>query len=159
MKKAKKEDMKFKNIRCPTMKIRNLSTGKARTNLFSSEFAAVTVIASVLLLSIIFTLFAVIRIAYVPEWKTDAEQLHMNEIQKDMTELKSTVDMIASKGDTAALLRASNPNSSVYILPVTVSFSMGGGEIPILEPSRSSGTLSVNTDDFVMTITPKNDSG
>lgn len=124
---------------------------KTRKNLFSSESAAATVIAAVLLLSIIFTLFAVVRIAYVPEWKTDAEQSHMSEVQKEMTELKSTVDMIA-------FLTASNTSYSA-LPPVTVPFSMGGGEIPILEPSKSSGTLSVNNEDFTMVITPKNLSG
>ena len=129
------------------MKIRtNRSREKNVKGLLNSESAASTVIAAVLLLSIIFTIFAVVRIAYVPEWKTDAEQLHMSEVQRDMTELKSTVD-------TITFLTALNPNYSVYPYPVTVPFSMGGGEIPILEPSKSSGTLSVNTEDFSMIIT------
>ena len=107
--------------------------------LFKSESAAATVIAAVLLLSIIFTIFAVVRIAYVPEWKNDAEQSHMSEVQRDMKELKSTADMIT-------LLQSSNSNSSPIDFSVTVPISMGGGEIPILEPSKSSGTLSVNTE-------------
>jgi hypothetical protein len=129
---------------------------KDRKDIFSSESAAATVIAAVLLLSIIFTIFAVVRIAYVPEWKNDAEQLHMSEIQRDMTELKSTADMIT-------LLQSTNSNSSpnnfpFIIPPVTVPISMGGGEIPILEPSKSSGTLSVNTEPCKMTITLNNSS-
>ena len=114
--------------------------------LFNSESAAATVIGAVLLLSIIFTIFAVVRIAYVPEWKNDAEQLHMSEVQRDMMELKSTVD-------TIALLMDSNTSYLAHPYPVTIPFSMGGGEIPILEPSKSSGTLSVNIDDFAMNIT------
>lgn len=137
------------------MKIReSRNKEKARKDLFSSESAASTVIAAVLLLSIIFTIFAVVRIAYVPEWKTDAEQSHMSEVQRDMTELKSTADMIT-------LLQSSNSNSSpidfsLTVPPVTVPISMGGGEIPILEPSKSSGTLSINIENFTMIITPKN---
>ena len=120
------------------------SREKIIKGLFNSESAAATVIAAVLLLSIIFTIFAIVRIAYVPEWKNDAEQLHMSEVQRDMTELKSTADMIT-------LLQSSNSNSSpndspLIVPPVTVPISMGGGEIPILEPSKSSGTLSVNTE-------------
>jgi len=50
------------------MKIReSRNKEKARKDLFSSESAASTVIAAVLLLSIIFTIFAVVRIAYIPE--------------------------------------------------------------------------------------------
>ena len=129
------------------MKIReSRNKEKARKDLFSSESAASTVIAAVLLLSIIFTIFAVVKIAYVPEWKTDAEQSHMSEVQRDMTELKSTVD-------TIAFFTVSSPSYSAHPHPVTVPFSMGGGEIPILEPSKSSGTLSVNTEPCNMNIT------
>jgi hypothetical protein len=146
MKKTKQEDIKLKILRCPAMKIKNnRSKEKARKEIFSSESAAATVIAAVLLLSIIFALFAVVRIAYVPEWKTDAEQSHMSEVQRDMVELKSTADMIA-------LLQSLNLNSSPEEFPVTVPVSMGGGEIPILEPSKASGALSVNTEPCNITI-------
>ncbi|AAM03674.1 TPA: hypothetical protein HA338_11460 [Methanosarcina acetivorans] len=124
---------------------------KARKNLFNSESAGATVVAAVLLLSIIFTVLAVVRVEYVPAWKTDAEQSHMSEVQNDMAELKSTVDMIS-------LFTSSELNSSEYGFPVTISFSMGGGEIPILEPSKSSGTLSLNTECCRMTIIPEKSS-
>ncbi len=126
-------------------------------NLFNSESAAATVIAAVLLLSIIFTIFAVVRIAYVPEWKNDAEQLHMSEVQRDMTELKSTAD-------TVTFYRASNPNlpsdysylTSPY---TTVRIRMGGGEVPIVSPSRSSGMLSVNKNQCVARLVTVTESG
>ncbi len=129
------------------MKIRmSRSFGEVIKSLSKSELAASTVIAAVLLLSILFTIFAVVRIAYVPEWKTDAEQSHMSEVQRDMTGLKSTVDMII-------FLMATNTSYSARP-PLTVPFSMGGGEISILEPSKSSGTLSINTRSYKMTIIP-----
>ncbi len=137
------------------MKIRkNRDKKKARKDLFHSESAAATVIAAVLLLSIIFSIFVVVRVAYVPEWKNDAEKLHMSEVQTDMTELKSMAD-------TITLLQSLNSNSSIekYSLtssPATIPINMGGGEIPILEPSKSSGTLSINTENFTMIIDPKN---
>ncbi|AKB34801.1 hypothetical protein MSSAC_0211 [Methanosarcina siciliae C2J] len=130
---------------------KNKSRKKARKSLFNSESAVATVIAAVLLLSIIFTVLAVVRIEYVPAWKTDAEQSHMSEVQNDMAELKSTVDMIS-------LFTSSDLNYSENRFPVTISFSMGGGEIPILEPSKSSGTLSLNGEYCRMTITPEKSS-
>ena len=126
--------------------IQNRSWEEVIKSLSNSELAASTVIAAVLLLSILFTIFAVVRIAYVPEWKTDAEQSHMSEVQRDMTGLKSTVDMII-------FLTATNTSYSARP-PLTVPFSMGGGEISILEPSKSSGTLSINTRSYKMTIIP-----
>ncbi|MDD4248529.1 MAG: hypothetical protein PHT13_05340 [Methanosarcina sp.] len=127
---------------------KNKSREKARKSLFNSESAGATVIAAILLMSIIFTVLTVVRTEYVPQWKTDAEQSHMSEVQNDMAELKSTADMVS-------LFTASDQNSSAYGYSVTVPFTMGGGEIPVLEPSKSSGTLSVNTERYRMVITPK----
>lgn len=123
--------------------------GKTNEGLFNSESAASTVIAAVLLLSIIFTIFAVVRIAYVPEWKNDAEQLHMSKVNKDMAELKSSADMII-------LLQSSNSSSDKFhfsVPSINVPVSMGGGELPIFDTSKSSGTLSVNTEPCIVTIT------
>jgi hypothetical protein len=130
---------------------KNISSEKVRKSFFNSESAGATIVAAVLLLSIIFTVLAVVRIEYVPMWKTDAEQSHMSEVQKDMAELKSTADMVS-------LFTSSDSNTSAHGFPVTVSFSMGGGEIPILEPSKSSGTLSLNTERCRMIITPQRSS-
>ncbi|HWR24756.1 MAG TPA: hypothetical protein VN278_00850 [Methanosarcina sp.] len=124
---------------------KNISKEKAKKSLFNSESAAATVIAAVLLLAMIFSVLAVVRVEYVPQWKTDAEVQHMNRVQNDMTELKSTVDMVS-------FLMVSNSNTTFYGFPATVSFSMGGGEIPILEPSKSSGTLSVNDEPCILAI-------
>jgi len=90
------------------------SREKIIKSLFNSQSAAATVIAAVLLLAITFTIFAIVRIAYVPEWKNDAEQLHMSEVQRDMTELKSTADMIT-------LLQSPNSLSNEFSLTVPPS--------------------------------------
>jgi hypothetical protein len=127
---------------------KNKSKEKVGKSLFNSESGTATVIATVLLLCIIFTAFALIRVEYVPEWKIDAEKSHMNDVQKDMIELKSTADILS-------LLMASDSNFSASGLPITIPFIMGGGEIPILEPSKSSGTLSVNMERCKMTMIPK----
>ena len=127
---------------------KNRSRKKAGKSLFSSESGTATVIATVLLLCIIFTALALIRVEYVPEWKIDAEKSHMNDVQKDMIELKSTADILS-------LLMASDSNFSATGLPITIPFIMGGGDIPILEPSKSSGMLSVNMEHCKMTIIPK----
>lgn len=124
---------------------------KPKKDFLKSESAAATVIAAVLLLSLVFTIFAFVRVAYIPEWKSDAEKLHMNEVQKDMTEFKSMTDL------TTAFM-ASNPDYSSHSFFISIPFNMGGGEIPILEPSKSSGTLSLNTQPYSITITLNNSS-
>jgi hypothetical protein len=118
------------------MKIRkNKSKQNVDKDLVSSESAAATVIAAVLLLSIIFTIFAMVRIAYVPQWKSDAEELHMKEVLDSMGNLRSAIDNVILFKSSSA----SSPSTTVQIY-------MGGGEVPILDTSRSSGVLSVNMD-------------
>jgi hypothetical protein len=135
-----------------TMKTReNKNEKKSKKNIFNSESAAATVIAAVLLLSITFTILAFVKVAYIPEWKSDAEKLHMSEVQKDMTAFKSMTDLTTS-------FMASDPDYSSHLFFVTVPFDTGGGEIPILEPSKSSGTLSLNTQPYSITITLNNSS-
>lgn len=129
----------------------NRNRKKARKSLFNSESAGATVIAAILLLCLIFSVLAVIRIEHIPEWKTDAEESHMKEIENDMAELKSTVDLIN--------LLTSDPYSSAYGFSVTIPFNLGGGEIPVFEPSKSSGTLSVNTEPCNITITTQTSTG
>lgn len=124
---------------------------KPRKDFLNSESAAATVIAAVLLLSLVFTIFAFVNVAYIPEWKNDAEKLHMSEVQKDMIELKYMADVATS-------FMPLDPNYSSHPFSVTIPFSMGGGEIPILEPSKSSGTLSINKEPCNIIITLNNSS-
>ena len=120
-----------------------------------SESASSTVIGTVLLLGIIFSVFSVVWIGYVPEWKSDAESSHMDEIYTDMADLKSKIDMmsivLASKpcsSDTSS----SEPSSSSPQLIMSVPFHMGGGDVPIIGPMKSSGSLAVNKDRCIMRI-------
>jgi len=124
---------------------------KPRKDFLNSESAAATVIAAVLLLSLVFTIFAFVNVAYIPEWKNDAEKLHMSEVQKDMIELKYMADIATS-------FMPLDPNYSSHPFSVTIPLSMGGGEIPILEPSKSSGTLSINREPCNITIILNNSS-
>jgi len=124
------------------------SSGKQGAGIFRSESASATVIAAVLLLCIVFTTIAIVRISYVPEWKKETEHAHMNEVWDDMAELKSRADMLS-------LFMASDPNSSAYGFSISAPMRMGGGEVPIFEPSTSAGTLSINTERCRMTITPQ----
>ncbi|MDI9394326.1 MAG: hypothetical protein QM426_02440 [Euryarchaeota archaeon] len=111
-----------------------------------SESASSTVVGAVLLLAIIVSIFSVVRLGYIPEWKNDAEYSHMNDVWKDMSDLKSKIDLI-----TIAL--ASNPDSQDVEITMNVPFHMGGGDLPIIGTIKSSGTLSVNRDECEISIT------
>ena len=106
-----------------------------RESLNDSESAVATVIAAVMLLAIIVTIFAIVRISYIPEWRDDAEASHMKDVLEDMGNLKSSID-------TAAFFKSSSISSQ----SITVQIRMGSGEMSILDTTRASGTLSVNMD-------------
>ena len=145
------------------VKKNNRSKEKPEKKSFShSETATSTVIGVVLLLGIIFSVFAIIRIGYVPEWKNDAEYSHMNDVYEDMADLKSKIDMmtvvLASNPDSS-YISSSNPGSSALQPIMTVPIHMGGGEIPFVGSIKSSGSLAINKDSCTMGIVVKEPSG
>ncbi len=115
-----------------------------------SESAAATAIMAILLLGLVFTIVSVVKLEYVPEWKNDAERDHMHGTLDDMVGVKTRIDILSR-------LMEFN-NYSNYNISSTVPVDMGGGEIPFLEPSKSSGKLSVNTERYAMTIIPRSSS-
>ena len=112
-----------------------------------SEFASSTVVGAVLLLAIIVSVFSVISLGYIPEWKNDAEYSHMNDVWEDMADLKSKIDLM-----TIAL--AADPDSQNNEITMSVPFHMGGGDLPIIGTIKSSGTLSVNKNICEITVVP-----
>lgn len=100
-----------------------------------SESASSTVVGAVLLLAIVVSIFSVVRIGYIPEWKNDAEYSHMNDVWEDMADLKSKIDLMT-------IVLASDSNSSNTVT-MNVPFHMGGGDVPLIGTIKSSGTLSV----------------
>jgi len=117
----------------------------AQKSLFKSESAAVTAVAAVLLLGLAFTIISVVKLNYVPEWKIDAEKDYSYDAWSDMEEVKTRADIFARFMDSDI----NYPRG----LSATVPFSMGGGEIPVFEPSKSNGKLTVNTEECIINIT------
>ena len=118
---------------------------------FRLESASATALAAVLLLGIIFSVISAVHLGYTPEFKADYEHSHMTSIWKDMTELKSKIDM-------TTVLLASDPNSSTPKVTTTTVLHTRKLETPFISSTKSTGTLSLNTDRCKMTITPANKS-
>jgi hypothetical protein len=117
----------------------------ARKNLFKSESAAAIAIAAVLLLGLAFTAISVVKLNYAPEWKIDAERDYSYETWSSMEEVKTRADIFTQV-----------MNSDInypYGLSATVPFKMGGGDVPVFEPSKSNSKLAVNTENCTMNIT------
>lgn len=116
-----------------------------RKSLFKSESAAAIAIAAVLLLGLAFTIVSVVKLNYVPEWKIDSERDYSYDAWSSMEDVKTRADIFTQ-------FIASDSNYSEYGLSVTVPLRMGGGEVPVFEPSKSNGKLAVNTEDCIMSI-------
>jgi hypothetical protein len=114
-----------------------------------SDSAISAVISAVLVLGLIVTATTMYQVRYVPAWKSDAECSHLADVYEDMANLKSQIDMLSA-------VIAANPGSQVS---VSVPIKMGGGDIPVIGPGRSSGTLSVNDNGCGMWIDANNATG
>ncbi len=114
-----------------------------------SDQAIATVISVILLLGLIIAVTTTLHLSYIPAWKNDAEFSHMDNVYYDMSNLKSNIDILSA-------VMVTNPNSSVFVsLPVR----MGGGDIPIVATSKSSGTLSFNNNYYGMVIAGNDSTG
>jgi hypothetical protein len=113
---------------------------------FQSESAVSSAVEAILLLAIVFSIFSVIQIGYIPEWKADGEHSHMTDLWEDMTKLKSRIDRVS-------LILMSDSNSSLPQVITTIPLRNSIGETPVLGSSRSSGAMSVNVDTCRMIIT------
>ncbi len=120
---------------------------KSNDKFLGNDSALATVVGAVLVLGLLVTLTTTIQVSYVPAWKADAEYSHMSDVWRDMTNLKSNIDILS----TGLLM---NLNSMI-----SAPIEMGGGDIPIIAPGKSSGTLSVNSKNCSMVIVANDTSG
>jgi hypothetical protein len=120
----------------------------ARKSLLKSESAAAIAIAAVLLLGLAFTIISVVKLNYVPEWKIDAERDYSYDAWSNMEDVKTRADLFTRFMDSDI--------NYPYGLSATVPFSMGGGDVPVFEPSKSNSKLAVNTEECTMSITLPN---
>lgn len=105
-----------------------------------------------MLLGIVFSVFSVVHLGYVPEWKTDAEHSHVADVWEDVTKLKSKIDR-------TTILLMSDQNSTTSNITIIMPLRTGSMEMPLTGSSRFSGIVSVNADACNMTIvTPVNGS-
>lgn len=117
----------------------------SRKSLIKSESAAAIAIAAVLLLGLAFTIISVVKLNYAPEWKINAEKDYSYDAWSSMEDVKTRAEIFTK-------FMGSDINYP-YGLSATVPFSMGGGDVPVFEPSKSNSKLAINTEKCAMTIT------
>ncbi len=88
-----------------------------------------TVVGAILILALLVTVIATAKLVYLPEMKRQAEADHMKAALDDFMDYKSRLDASSQNGRGGM---------------VTGRVEMGGGSIPIIDTSKSSGTLTVD---------------
>jgi hypothetical protein len=94
--------------------------------------AVSTIIGAILILGLIVSVAALIKVAYIPDMKKEAEASHMENALKDFINIRSYLDTVQAASVTGRSLS------------VTSSMKMGGGDIPFIDPAKSSGTMALD---------------
>ena len=97
-----------------------------------SDSAVSNIIGAVLILALIITIAAAAKMVYVPDMKKEAESAHMQHAIDDLQGLKGQVDT----------LQAASAYGNGFM--GTSRLEMGGGALPVIDPSSSSGTVRVD---------------
>jgi hypothetical protein len=111
-------------------------------DMISGEDAISTVVSAVLLFGIVVSVVTLVHVQFIPEWKTSAEQSHMDDVFYDMAGMKNQLDILSGYART-------DPSTS---LSISVPIKMGGASLSMFSSEKSSGRLTVNGDDFGVTI-------
>jgi hypothetical protein len=100
-----------------------------------------TVVGAILVLGLIVSVAAVVKLTYVPDVKKQLEADHMQEVIDGFSGLKAQMDT----------MQAMTASGSGYAS--TSRIPMGGGSLPGLDPSTTSGTLTLDPDYGSLDIT------
>lgn len=112
-----------------------------------SNSAIATVISTVLVLGLVVMATTVLHVHYIPAWKSDSECTHLTDVQVDMSDLKSTIDILSA-------VLSVDPESTVSM---STPIELGGGDIPIVGTIKSSGMLAVNVNDCGIRVVASNE--
>lgn len=96
-----------------------------------TDNAVSTIVGAVLILALLIAVAAAAKMVYVPDMKKEAESAHMQNAIDDMQNLKTQVSTLQAVSTTGNGFTASSP------------LEMGGGSLPLIDPSSSSGTISL----------------
>jgi hypothetical protein len=109
--------------------------------------AASIVVAAVMIFGLLITIAAYINVYYIPSWAGDAEAKHMRNAFTDFSTIPGAINGLVLANETDAISKQ--------------RIELGGGDIPVLSPVRSWGSLgavpregnfSVKADAWVVNI-------
>ena len=112
---------------------------KGACRMFSDNSAISTVVSFILILGLLVTVIAFVKVQYVQSWSEDAEARHARDVFVDFSAIPGNIDnLVLANGSTTVSRQR---------------IKLGSGGIPIVAPGRSYGTLGVVPDDGSFTVT------
>ncbi|MEA1906786.1 MAG: hypothetical protein U9N12_07525 [Euryarchaeota archaeon] len=88
-----------------------------------------TVIAAMLIFGLLITVAAVVNVHYIPSWVKDDEAKHVRSVFTDFSKIPGSINGLALANETDTMSKQ--------------RIKLGGGNIPILSPGKSWGSLGV----------------
>ena len=88
-----------------------------------------TVIAAMLIFGLLITVAAFVNVHYIPSWVKDDEAKHMRSVFTDFSKIPGSINKLALANETDTMSKQ--------------RIELGGGNIPILSPGKSWGSLGV----------------
>jgi hypothetical protein len=104
----------------------------------NSDEGVAGVIIALLMIGLVISAISLVQSVFVPQWMSEKEAEHMEEVAKQFSQLKFAVD---------TLIISENSISSINC-PIT----LGSKELPFLFSSRSYGDLEVRSNDYKIDI-------
>ena len=97
-----------------------------------SDEGVVGVIVAILLIGLLLSVISIIQLVFIPNWMEKIEAEHMDKVSEQFAQLKFAVDIQST-------LQREN-------LPVSVPITLGSREFPLLQSSKSFGSLEIIDD-------------
>lgn len=91
--------------------------------------AVSTVIAAMLIFGLLITVAAFVNVHYTPSWVKDDEAKHVRSVFTDFSQIPGSINKLALANETDIICKQ--------------RIKLGGGNIPILSPGKSWGSLGV----------------
>jgi len=116
--------------------------------MFQDASATSIVVAAVMIFGLLITIAAYVNVYYIPSWAEDAEAKHVRGAFTDFSAIPGSINGLVFVNETGAISKQ--------------RIELGGGEIPVLSPVRSWGSLgavpregnfTVKTDAWMVNIT------
>ena len=112
---------------------------KGACRMFSDNSAISTVVSFILILGLLVTVIAFVKVQYVQSWSEDAEARHARDVFVDFSAIPGNIDnLVLANGSTTVSQQR---------------IKLGSCGIPIVAPGMSYGTLGVVPDDGSFTVT------